>query len=203
MSDNRTSFKLGAFVRLCQMDTGQRIAAVERKLSAITGYDFYHSLTKAIRAYLKGCGPEQIEEILLSPKNAVEREYNIAAYKSFVERYGKMRSIEGIQRPRTYSIPNCPIDVNCDPLFSTTENGVAWVHAIWATRTPALQTKYGAVACLILKECYRNTSLSNASFAIANLTDGRRIGEKSITNTTSTILRSDAAMIAKLLEDAV
>lgn len=199
---SKTIFSLSSFLRLCQMDTGQRIVAVDKKLNAGASYNFYQTLTRAIRAHLSGASSDVVEDILSSPSNAVEREYNVAAFKAFTERYANIRSVEALKRPRPYDIPGHNISITCDPLFSTVEKDNKWVHAIWATRTPQLQRKYAAVGCLILRECYRNTSLANSTFAIANLTDGSRTGEKSISNATRAILRSDANTIEQLVLDA-
>lgn len=195
-------FSLASFLRICQQDTGQRIAAIERKLRTSSGYDFYHSLNRAIRARVSGASKEEVEDILLSPSNAAEREYNLAAYREFEERYTRNRAIAVVKRQRTYHVPRSAISIVCDPLFSTTENGTQWVHAIWATRTPQLLNKYAAVGCLILRECYRNTTLANSNFAIANLTNGKRVGEKSIRNVTAAVLRSDASTLSQLIAEA-
>lgn len=198
---DRVLFSLASYLRICQLDTGQKITAIERKLNSTTGYDFYHSLNRAIRARVGGKSTEEIEDILLSPSNAAEREYNLAAYRVFETRHAKRRGIEVLAHKRTYKVPNSAISIVCDPLFRTTENGVEWVHAIWATRTPPLQNKYGAVGCYVLRECFRNSSLANATFAIANLVDYKRVSDKSINNTTSAILRSDASTLTSLISE--
>lgn len=199
---DRVPFTLASFLRICQMDTGQQIAAVERKLNSSSGYDFYHSLSRAIRAQVSGGSKEEIEDILLSPSNAAEREYNIAAYREFAARYARKKGVEVMRQQRTYKLPKSNISIVCDPLFSTTEQGIKWVHAIWASRTPPLQHKYAAVGCLILRDCYRNSNLANATFAMANLTNGKRVGERSVSNTTAAILKSDANTLSQLIADA-
>lgn len=200
---DRVLFTLASFLRICQMDTGQQIAAIERKLNPSSSYDFYHSLNRAIRARVAGKSGEEIEDILLSPGNAAEREYNLAAYRSFEERYARKRGIEIVRQKCTYKVPKSAISIICDPLFSTTEDGALWIHSIWAARTPPLQNKYGAVGCMVLRECYRTSNLANSVFAIANLTDGKRIGEKSISNATPAILRSDAGTLTQLISEVL
>lgn len=199
---DRVPFSLASFLRICQMDTGQQITAIERKLNSSSGYDFYHSLNKAIQARVKGSSSEEIDDILKSPSNASEREYNLAAYRVFEERYARKKGIEVVRQQRTYKVPNSLISVICDPVFSTTESGTKWVHCIWASRTPPLQSKYAAVGCLMLRECYRTSGLANSIFAIANLTNGKRVGEKSIGNATAAILRSDANTLTQLIMEA-
>ncbi|MBO9396140.1 hypothetical protein J7400_05585 [Shimia sp. R9_2] len=194
-------FTLSSFIRLCQLDTDQKIAAIDKKINGGASYNFYQSLTRAIRAHLAGESSDVVDDILQSPTNAVEREYNTAAYQGFSERYASKRKIEAIKRPRTYEIPGHNISIACDPLFLTLEKDTSWVHSIWAARTPQLQRKYAAVGCLLLRECYRSTALANSTFALANLTNGSRTGEKSVSNTTRAILRSDASTIANLIAD--
>lgn len=198
---DRVLFTLASFLRICQLDTGQKITAIERKVNSAAGYDFYNSLSRAIRARADAKSTEEIEDILLSPRNAAEREYNVAAYRVFEKRYARRRDIEAQNNKRTYKVPNSAIAIICDPLFKTTENGVQWVHSIWATRSPMLQNKYGAVGCYVLRECFRASNLSNSTFAIANLVDDKRVSDKSISNTTSAILRSDADTLTRLILD--
>lgn len=198
----RVIFTLASFIRICQLDTGEQINAIARKLNSSSGYDFYHSLNNAVRARAAGKSKEEIEDILLSPSNASEREYNLAAYRVFEKRYGNKKGLEALTQKRTYKVPGSAISIVCNPVFRTTENGTQWVHSIWGIRTPQLQNKYGAVGCYVLRECFRTSTLANSTFAMANLVDDKRISAKSIGNATSAILKSDARTLTQLIEDA-
>jgi len=200
---NTVNFSLGSFLRLCQLDTDQKLRSIERKLRDGSGYDYYHTLNKAIREHLRGSSSEYIQDILMSPSNASEREYNLAAYKTFSKRYGSKRTVEALSKPKTYPLEGTGLKIKCDPVFSTVEKDVTWAHAIWAARTPPLQQKYGAVGCLIMRECYRATRLANATFAVANLVDGKRIGEAQVNNTTAKVLRSDAGTIWQMIQEVI
>lgn len=194
-------FTLPSFLRLCQVGTKEKIDTLSRKFNSTSSYDFYHTLTKAIRLNVEGRYPEEIDDVLNSPSNSREREYNLAAYKMFEKKYARKRSIELIEKPKVFYFKEFPVAIKCDPVFSTVEGGNLISHAIWATRNPELERRTAAIGCLILKNCYRKTSLANTIFAIADLASGNRTKESFINNSTSLVLKSDLNTICTLIND--
>jgi len=183
------------------MGTTQKISYISNRMNQNSGYDYYHTLSKSILAYIEGAPPEQIDSILEAPKNAFEREHNRAAYNAFLTRFGKSKNISSVRKKRTFNIKGALFKIECDPVFSTVEGGIFWVHALWAAQNMKLQKVYGGVGCHILKECYRGTELSNSNFAIVDLGVPYRHSEKSINNHTVSTLKHDAASISRLIEE--
>lgn len=195
-------FSLQSFLKICESTTAQRRLAIDRKISLDSGYDFYRTLSRAIRLFAEGASIDDVDELLDSPSNAVEREKNKAAFDSFKERYGKLSSLLPIKLPKTVPFKQYGIEISCDPLFQTTESDVPHVHAIWAIASPPLSTTYAGVGCLILKTAYNATTLSNSKMCIANLVTSQRATEKQITNSTPSILHADLKMLSDLINES-
>jgi hypothetical protein len=56
------------------MDTGQRITEIQKRLSSTGGYDFYHTMQKAVRLHASG----QVEEAIALVQTEPDRVYRRA-----------------------------------------------------------------------------------------------------------------------------
>jgi len=191
-------YSLSPFIKICMSDTGEQISDVQKKINSSDGYDYYRTLKSAIKGHIAGLEPEDISMILESGSSPAERSYNTSAYNVFVSKFGKSKSISTVQMPKKHEFFKSGIEIIFDPLFSIeTTKGIS-TYSIWANKSPALSQKYGAVACYLQREAYKNTALSNSTFFFVDLTKGNAYSEKQITNNTSAIARSDFRKIADL-----
>jgi hypothetical protein len=195
-------FSLQSFLKICEATTAQRRTAIDRKLSLDAGYDFYRTLSRAIRLFADGASTDDIEFVLESPNNAVERDRNRSAFLNFKERYGKLTSLQQIKLPKSCVFKEHEIEISCDPLFQTVESGVPHLHSIWAIANPQLTLTYGAVGCHIMRLAYKSSTMSNSRMCIANLSTSQRFSEKQITNSTPSILQTDLKIVSDLIREA-
>lgn len=193
------NFSLNTFIKICLLDTGQRITEIQKRLSGGTGYDFYQSVQKAVRLYAAG-KPDEAINILDAPANAVERRYNQEAFNRFEAKFGGSRSILPISFKRTLTFPNDGISISVDPLFEITSKESQNAYALWTTQSPPLSQRYGAVACQIMRRANANGSLGNKQFLLCDLVNNKTYSEKQITNNTSLILAADVSSIGQLLK---
>ena len=194
------NFSLNTFIKICLMDTGQRIAEIQKRLSGPGGYDFYQTMQKAVRLHTSG-EVEQALSILDAPANTTERKHNKDAYSRFVSKFGNSRTIEPINRKRTIQFRSAGISISVDPLFETTKGDARNVYALWATQSPAMTQRYGAVACHIMRQVFSNDPLGNANFFFCDLVGGKTYSEKQINNNTSLILSADVTSIGTLVKE--
>lgn len=191
------NFSLNTFIKICLLDTGQRIAEIQKRLSGGTGYDFYQSLQKAVRLYAPG-NPDEATSIL--EVNAVERRHNQEAFNRFEGKFGGLRSILPISSKRTLTFPNDGISISVDPLFEITSKDSQNAYALWATQSPPLLQRYGAVACHIMRRANASGALGNKKFFLCDLVNNKTYSEKQINNNTSLILAADVSSIGTLLK---
>lgn len=192
-------FSLTTFIKICLLDTGGRIAEVQKRLSGQGGYEFYKPLQKAIRLYCDD-EPDAAQAVLAAPTNATERKYNQEAFKSFEAKFGSIQSLSGLKSPKTLQFKSAGISIAVDPLFEVTKSGVQCAYAIWPTQKPQLTQRYGAVACHILRRAYGNTALGNKTFHFCNLVDGKSYSEKQVNNNTNLILMADVTSLGTLVK---
>ncbi len=193
-------FSLNAFIKTCLLDTGGRISEIQKRLNNSGGYDFYHSFQKAVRAHCGGQS-EEVEEILEQPSNEVERRRNRSAFESFDLKFGSSRSLETIRQPKLMQFRSAGVAISVDPLFEISKSGVRSIYSAWATQKPPLSQRYGAVACYIMRNVYRNSGLANGNFYYSDLNTGRTYSEKQITNNTPLILQADVNSIGTLIKE--
>lgn len=196
------TFTLNSFLKISGLETAKQIAEIDKKVQNTSGYDYYHSLNRAVRAHIANEDVNQIEKILTSATNTHERENNAAAYIKFIERYGELKNIELLKQPKNLDFSKYGFSIKCDPLFIIEEKGERLVHSVWPNQNSKLSQSYATVGCLILRRTYTSSSLGNCRFCVANLNSGKRITDKNITNNTSLILEADARKIGALLIDA-
>ncbi|AUQ49010.1 hypothetical protein PhaeoP83_00702 [Phaeobacter inhibens] len=195
------SFSLNTFVKICLRDTGGRISEIQKKLEGSGGYDFYNSFHRAMRARLSGKQTEQAQEIILNLANETERKRNLEAFSQVDKKFGSARTIEGLDVKRSITFDGYGIEIFVDPLFRVERSGVLKAYAVWLPLQPELSRKYAAVACLIMREAYRGTSLANMQFHYYDSNKDRTYSEKQINNNTSLIPKSDVSSISKLAKE--
>ena len=194
------NFSLNTFIKICLMDTGQRIAEIQKRLSGSGGYDFYQSMQKAVRLHASG-KPDEAQTILASPVNATERKYNQDAYDRFASKFGSSKSIEPLKNKRTVKFQSAEISISVDPLFEFMKSETRNACGLWATQSPPLTQRYGAVACHLMRQAFANDQLGNANFFFCDLVGGKTYSEKQINNNTSLILAADVTGIGTLVRE--
>ena len=194
------NFSLNSFIKICLMDTGQHITEIQKRLSSTGGYDFYHTMQKAVRLHASG----QVEEaiaLVQTPVNAVERKHNLDAFKSFTSKFGSAKTLEPLNEKIAIQFDSAGISISFDPLFETSKGDVRQAYSLWATQTPLLTQRYGAVACHLMQQAYSKSPLGNASFFFTDLVNGKTYSEKQINNNTSLILSADLKSIGTLTKE--
>ncbi|MDW4548843.1 hypothetical protein R5H32_05700 [Defluviimonas sp. D31] len=194
-------FSLSTYIKLCLLDTGRQISEIQKKLSSTGGFDFYWTLSKAIAAYIDGKSDDEINDILLSSSSPSQQTYNTAAYENFIKRFGKKKNMSILNKKKTNTFFTGGIAIVFDPLFSIEDSSGIHVYSIWANQKPELTQKYGAVACYLQREAYKNSALANSKFYFADLAAGRIYSESQITNSTSIIAKTDLKKINNMVSD--
>lgn len=188
---------LNTFIKLCLLDTGGRIAEIQKRLSSDKGYDFYKPLQKAVRAFSNNSEPSA-EEILAAPVNEIERAHNRKAFDSFKNKFGSIRTLDSFQNPKHLKFEAVEVEIAVDPFFELEKAGTREIYSLWPTRTPQLTQRYGAVACHIMRRSFANTQFSNANFFFADLVSNKVYSERQITNNTNLIFETDVSTLGKL-----
>ena len=85
-------FSLNAFIKLCLLDTGEKILELQKRLVPGTGYVFYRPLQQSVRAFCDG-DKEGAAKIISKPTNEIERERNKDAFDIFCKKFGKSNSL--------------------------------------------------------------------------------------------------------------
>lgn len=194
-------FSLQTFVKICLMDTGGRIAEIQRKLESASGYDFYNSFYRATRAYCEDKASDEPSVILEAPVKDTERKYNKDAFEAFKEKFGSSKSLVSIKRQKLYVPEGANFEISIDPLFGVEKASVKYAYLPWAMQKPELTQRYAAVACFIMRQAYKGTNLSNWQFNTYDFTKGKSYSENMINDKTPKILLSDARTISTLLVD--
>ena len=195
------TFSLNTFIKIFLLDTGHRISEIQKRLDSTGGYDFYNSFQRATRAKINGRNATEIDRILDSPSKEAERKHNRNAYDTLQSRFGSVRSLEVVSQKRKLKFKSHGIEISVDPLFQIEKAGIPKIYSTWSTQKPELSQRYGAVACYIMRETYKSTSLANAQFNYFDTTTQKTYSEKQISNNTSLILRSDVRTISELLKE--
>ncbi len=144
------TFSLPSFLKMCQLDSHGRHAALDAKLNKPnSGYPFHRPLRDAINAHIDGADQADIDEILNAPSQEHQRRYNRNAFDAFVKRFGKDKSIAIVRETEIYPVHAHGIEITVSPWFSTVENGHTYLHVVWATSKPALERRNANIGCLI------------------------------------------------------
>jgi hypothetical protein len=194
------NFSLNTFIKICLLDTGQRIVEIQKRLSGSGGYDFYQSLQKAVRLHSDG-KRDQALSVLDAPVNFTERKHNTDAFNGFISKFGSSRTLEPLNKRRTIRFQNAGISISVDPLFELTKGDARCAYTLWATQSPAMNQRYGAVACHIMRQAFSNDPLGNANFFFCDLVGGKTYSEKQVNNNTSLILAADVTSIGTLVKE--
>ncbi|WP_299872438.1 hypothetical protein [uncultured Sulfitobacter sp.] len=200
MAHSLINFSLNTFIKISLLDTGQRISEIQKRLSGPGGYDFYQTMQKAVRFHASGDHDKALA-VLATPTNAVERKHNQEAYSRFATKFGGSKSIEPLKSKRTLNFPNAGISISIDPLFELTKKETRNCYGLWATQSPPLTQRYGALACYLMRRAYANDPLGNANFFFSDLVGGKTYSEKQVTNNTSLILAADVTSIGTLVKE--
>lgn len=196
-----TPFSLNNFIKICLLDTGGRISEIQKKLESSGGYDFYNSFQRATRAKLKGKSDAHVMSILNAPAKQAERQYNIETYNKVQAKFGSIKSIEALSNKKKLKFGVAGIEVLVDPLFQIEKSGAIKVYSVWPTQKPELTQRYGALACHLMREAFKSTSLGNAQFHFYDAVKDKTYSEKQINNNTSLILKSDLSSISNMLKE--
>jgi len=194
-------FSLNNFIKICLLDTGSRISEIQKRLDGPSGYDFYNSFQRAIRAKATGKSDEHIEAILEAPTKDVERKYNREAFNQVDVKFGKKKSFDAVTSKKSVKFRSVGIEVVVDPLFQFEVSGIPRVVSVWPAQKPELLQKYAAVACYIMRKAYNGTNIANAQLQYYDTIKDKLYSEKQITNNTSLILNADLQSISTLLKE--
>lgn len=183
------------------MDTGGKIAELQKKLDPSGGYDFYNSFSRAVRTYCEDKASDKPAEILAAPTREVERRHNEAAFNAFKDKFGSIRSLEAIKKPTAFVPENANFEIVVDPIFGFEKAGAKLAFLPWAIQKPVLSQKYAALACYIMRQAYKGSKFGNWQFNVCDLNTGKNYSENQITENTSKILAADARMISNFLSE--
>lgn len=192
-------FSMNTFLKLCLLDTGEKISELQKRLNGPGGYDFYKPLQRAVRLHSAGEHKKALE-VLEAPVNLTERKHNQDAFEKFRTRFGTVRTLSPVDEKGSLKFTSDGIEILPDPLFEITKGGIRQVYCLWPTQSPELTQRYGAVACYIMRSAFKHKPIANAGFYLADLVSGRIYSEKQITNNTSLILSSDVASIGSIIK---
>lgn len=193
------TFSLNTFIKISLLDTGGRIAEIQKRLVGKGGYDFYKPLQQAVRAHCDGDHSEALA-ILKRPNNDVERKHNKVAFDSFNAKFGSSKSLETVNQSTSIKFKSAGIAIKLNPLFGCHKSGAQQVYGLWSTQQPPLTQKYGAVACHLMRRAYASSSLGNRNFMFADLVGNKVYSEKQINNNTNLILMADVNSIGTLVK---
>ncbi len=134
------TFSLNTFIKISLLDTGGRIAEIQKRLVGKGGYDFYKPLQQAVRAHCDGDHSKALA-ILKRPSNDVERKHNKVAFDSFNAKLGSSRTLESINQSTSIQFKSAGIAIKLDPLFGCLKSGSQQAYALWPTKLPPLTQK--------------------------------------------------------------
>lgn len=97
------NFSLNGFIKLCLLDTGEKISELQKRLTPKPGYDFYRPLQQSVHAFCDG-DKEKAVKIISKPANDVERERNKDAFDVFCKKFGKSNSLEKVKQKKYLSL---------------------------------------------------------------------------------------------------
>jgi hypothetical protein len=182
------------------MDTGSRIAEIQKRLNNDGGYDFYKPLQNAVRTHCRG-ETLAVDDILAAPTNDTEQKHNKEAFEKFKSKFGSIKTLDAVKDRKALTFHDFEISITIDPLFECTKSGGRQIYSLWPTQKPKLTQRYGAVACHIMRQAYTSEALGNGSFYFADLVGNKVYSEKQITENTALILASDARSIGTLIKE--
>jgi hypothetical protein len=172
----------------------KQMAEISRRIHQTgNGYDFYKSLTLAIRAYIENKTRDEIDLILNSPVNPAESNLNRLAFESFERKFGKKKSKMSLfeKRQRLF-LADRRISVTVSPTFTIETASGFEVYHVWATQNPQVNKHMGGMACYICKEAFRKSSSSNYDFKFFD-----SVGEKVF----STFYNNTSALVERTAQD--
>ncbi len=192
-------FTLASFIKICLLSGSKQVSEVQKRYAITSGYDYYWTLYKAIAANAAGCEEDEVESILLSASNLSEAANNRAAYEVYLKRFGNKRTLSAVKKSVTRQFEDGIVEITFNPIFQTVEKSNSCIYSVWAMQTPPLEQSYAALACLMLRNAYRKTSLANSSFFFFDLVSDRIYSEKQITNSTSMVEKAELRKLAEII----
>lgn len=57
------NFSLNGFIKLCLLDTGEKISELQKRLTPKPGYDFYRPLQQSVHAFCDGDKEKAVKKI--------------------------------------------------------------------------------------------------------------------------------------------
>lgn len=187
------------------LDTGAAIAELRRRTLPSDGYDYYHTLYSAVRLYALTKDEGESRSVILRASRESERGNNLKAFDNFLDRFGGSRTLEPVSLPLSNAqmiLEASPkILIRVDPIFSVREKEDSQVYCIYATKSPSLSQKYGAIGCYIQRMLLRKTALNNSSFCMFDAAQKKKFSERQITDMTPQIFRSDVRRLSADIED--
>ena len=194
------NFSLNTFIKLCLLDTGDKISELQKHLGPHQGFGFYLPLKQSVRAFCDG-DKEKAVKIISNPANEIQRERNKDAFDVFCKKFGKSNSLEKVKQDEVLKFSSAGISITINPLFEISKSENRQVYSLWPNKKPVLTQRYGAVACHLMRRAYGNSNLANCSFFFTDTVAGKTYSEKQITSNTSVILNSDVESIGRLLKN--
>jgi len=182
------------------MSGNKQISEVQKRFAITSGYDYYWTLYKAISAHARGAASDEIEVILLSASNPSEAANNRAAYDVYFKRFGNKRNLSAVSKPITRSFESGTLEISFNPVFEVCEKEDSEIYSIWVMQRPELEQSYAAMACYMLKDAYRRTSLANSQFYFFDLISDRVYSERQITNSTALVSKIELKKLADIIK---
>lgn len=163
---------LNTFVRYYAMDTSKLVGEINRRMQQSGGYDFYRSLTDAIRAKIRGATEDEIQSILNNSSNLSEVSYNKAAYSIFVSKYGSKRGLAEFDKKGHVKLSNGELVVSVAPTFSVETSTELSVFHIWAAQNPTMDRARASVAVYLMGAAFKR-SAPNYSYKLFDAVEGK------------------------------
>lgn len=136
------------------------------------GYDYYRTLTEAIRAKIRGKTEDEIQHILNSSSRPTEVIYNKAAYNKFVAKFGSKRTLEEFEKRGQVSLADGDVAIRVAPIFSITSSGTLNAFHVWASQNPKLDKRKANAGNYLISQAFRRTA-PNYKYSIFDAVEGK------------------------------
>lgn len=157
------------------MPHSKLVGEVNRRMQASNGYDYYGSLTAAVRAKISGASNDEIKHILNRSSNPSEMSHNKAAYEMFLEKFGTKNNVEIFEKKGKVKLCGGKLAISVAPLFSMETSKSFDVYNIWAAQRPQLERDNAGVGVYLMQRAFVKTA-PNYKYKMFNAVEGKAFG---------------------------
>ena len=177
MSESGTllTLSLNTFIRYYSMSHSKLVGEIARRMQASNGYDYYGSLTAAVRAKISGASNDEIQHILNRSSSPSELSHNKAAYEMFLEKFGTKNNVEVFDKKGKVKLCGGKLVISVSPLFSMETSKSFDVYNIWAAQRPELERENAGVGVYLMQRAFLKTA-PNYKYKMFNAVEGKMFG---------------------------